>query len=74
VVKTDSDLMPLADILNQTIPHLLRPQLEAATKALRPPSFACLSRARNTNGVYCSAGGETARCAADAHFLPQFSL
>jgi hypothetical protein len=38
VVKTDSGLMPLGDILNQTIPRPIRPQLEAETKAPKPLS------------------------------------
>jgi hypothetical protein len=33
---TDNGLMPLGDILSQAIPRPLRPQLEAATKALKP--------------------------------------
>jgi Plasmid encoded RepA protein len=36
--KADTGLMPLGDILKQAIPKLQRPQFEAATKALKPPS------------------------------------
>jgi hypothetical protein len=42
MLKTDNGLMPLGDILKQAIPRPLRPQLEAATKALKP-----LSRVQN---------------------------
>jgi hypothetical protein len=41
-LSKDSGLMPLGDILKQAIPRSLRPQLEAATKALKP-----LSRVQN---------------------------
>ncbi len=37
-MNKDDGLMPLGDILKQAIPRLLRPQLEAAAKALKPLS------------------------------------
>jgi hypothetical protein len=38
VVKINNGLMPLGDILSQAIPRPVRPQFDAATKALKPLS------------------------------------
>jgi hypothetical protein len=55
VVKINNSLMPLGDILRQAIPRPVRPQFDAATKALKPLSrvqTAYLNHARTINPIF----------------------